>query len=459
MSPRLTLTLATLVALLALGWAASLHGLHFVDLVGFSRRARDLAAGRPPSDGLYPLGFPGWLALAHAMGMGLLPAARLLSVGAGTLLCAIVARRLGVAAAGWLLAQAVFLRWGSSEGTDLPAAALSLAALFLSDRPRLAGLCLGLALSLRWTAAAWVLPLALLLRPGERLHALPGLALGLLPHLIGCAWSGSFVLPDQSLNLAIASGPGAPPPAGIAGVLERLPRGLAQAGPFLLPDPLSRVGAVLGLLSAALPGRTEPDRALRRLAAALLLGGSLHALGLAAVFANARLALPGTLVALGGFGLAAARLGAQRPGWSRPVAIGLGVAALLVGVRSVPAVRAPPAGAELVLALEAARAGCPDADAPTLANNAMVHSVQDGWLVPAVQLGGLRVTPRTTPAALGRIADEAGLRVLVLDPVRARGQVGLTPLVKGDATELDGWRRCADRPLRIWTRAPATVPG
>jgi hypothetical protein len=78
--------------------------------------------------------------------------------------------------------------------------------------------------------------------------------------------------------------------------------------------------------------------------------------------------------------------------------------------------------------------------------------------VPAVQLGGLRVTPRTTPAALGRIADAAGLRVLVLDPVRARGQAGLTPLVKGDATEVDGWRRCADRPLRIWTRAPAPVP-
>jgi hypothetical protein len=457
-SPRLSLTLLSLVALLTLGWAASLHGLHFVDLVGFSRRARDLTEGRPPSDGLYPLGFPGWLALAHATGVGLLPAARLLSVGAGTLLCALVARRLGVAAAAWLLAQAVFLRWGSSEGTDLPAAALSLAALFFADRPRLAGLCLGLALSLRWTAAAWVLPLALLLRPGDRLQALPGLAAGLLPHLIGCAWSGTFVLPDQSLNLAIASGPGAPPPMGVGGVLGRVPRGLAEAAPFLLPDVLSRVGAALGLLAALLPGRSEPDRALRRLAAALLLGGVLHTLGLAAVFANARLALPVTLVALGGFGLAAARLGAQRPTWGRPVAVALGVAALLVATRSVPAVRLPPAGAELVLALAAARAGCPDANAPTLANNAMVHSEQDGWLVPAVQLGGLRVTPRTTPAALGRIADAAGLRVLVLDPVRARGQAGLTPLVKGDATEVDGWRRCADRPLRIWTRAPAPVP-
>ncbi len=451
--------LAAAIAAAALAWAASLHGLHFVDLVGFSRRARDLAEGRPASDGLYPLGLPGWLALAHTAGVALLPAARALSVAAGALLCGLLGRRLGLAAALWLLAQAPFLSWGSTEGTDMPAAALCLAAVLLAERPRLAGLCLGLAMSLRWTAAAWLLPLALALEPGARWRALPFLALGFAPHLVGCLWSGAFVLPDQSLNLAIAAGPGAPPPSGPADLLGRVPRGLVQAASFLLPDVASRVGAGLGVLAAALPARSPAGRPVRRLAAALLLGGVLHAMGLAAVFANPRLALPATLVALLGFGLAAVRVVAERAAW-RPAVSGVLVALAAASAwRSLPALREPPAGAAFVEALAEALAGCPEPNAPTLANNALVHTAVAGWLVPAVQLGGLRVTPRTTPLALGRMADDAGLRVLVLDPVRTRGQPGLAPLSQGEATEVDGWRRCADRPLRIWTRADPSPAG
>jgi hypothetical protein len=87
-----------------------------------------------------------------------------------------------------------------------------------------------------------------------------------------------------------------------------------------------------------------------------------------------------------------------------------------------------------------------------MANNAIVHTTTAGWIVPAVQLGGLRVTPRTNPAALGEIADRAGLRLLVLDPARARGQAGLEPLVRGTDTTIAGWQRCADGPWRVWTR-------
>jgi hypothetical protein len=53
---------------------------------------------------------------------------------------------------------------------------------------------------------------------------------------------------------------------------------------------------------------------------------------------------------------------------------------------------------------------------------------------------------------LGEIADRAGLRLLVLDPARARGQAGLEPLVRGTDTTIAGWQRCADGPWRVWTR-------
>ena len=444
--------LAAALTVLVLGWAASLHGLHFVDLVAFSRRARELTAGRGPTDGLYPFGLPAWLAFAHSAGVALLPAARALSVAAAALLAATSARRLGLPAAVWLLAQAPFLTWGSSEGTDMVAAGLSIAAVFCADRPRLAGLLVGLALSFRWTAAAWLPALALALPAGGRLPALGGFVVGVLPHVLGCAFTGTLVLPDQSLNLTIAAGPGAPPPAGPAGIFARMPRGLAEAAPFLVPDIASRLGAALLLATALLPSRTAAGSALRRLAGALLGGGVLHAVGLAAVFANPRLALPTTLVALAGVGVAAGRIGEAAPRWQRAVGGGLLLLAAGTAATTLPALRAPPKGAEFVTALRGALAGCPELAGPALANNALVHTEVGGWLVPAVQLSGLRVTPRTTPAALGRIADEAGLRVLVLDPVRARGQPGLNPLSSGTDEEVDGWRRCTDRPLRIWTR-------
>jgi hypothetical protein len=357
-----------------------------------------------------------------------------------------------------MLLQGPLLTWGSSEGTDMAAAGLALSALLLGERPRLAGALLGLALSFRWTAAAWALPLAITLPVGGLPRAAGGALLGFLPHLVGSAWGGGFVWPDQSLNLAIAAGPGAPQP-GLIGILGRVPHGLQQAAPYLLPGIASRAGAALLLLNAALPARTPEGRALRRLAGAMALGALVHALGLAAVFANARLALPSTLAALAGFGLAGARVSAEGLAPRRVVvAAMLGIAALS-GLWSVPALRVAPPGAAFVSELGTALANCPSRGAATLANNALVHTVRDGWLVPAVQLGGLRITPRTTPAALGRIADDAGISVLVLDPARARGQPGLAPLARGDATAVDGWARCANGPLRVWTRSPPPNPG
>ncbi|MBK7761529.1 MAG: hypothetical protein IPI35_35040 [Deltaproteobacteria bacterium] len=123
------------------------------------------------------------------------------------------ARWLGVGAALWALATPMVLEFGAVEGTDMPAAALSLAALATAARrPALSGAFLGAAILCRYTALA-AAPVALWLTPA-RGRLLLTLTLTLAPHWGVALWQGRSPLPDQSMNMAIgAGGPGQAPSA------------------------------------------------------------------------------------------------------------------------------------------------------------------------------------------------------------------------------------------------------
>lgn len=452
-----------LVAAALVAWVSAGHSLRFVDLVSFSRRARELAAGRAPSDGLYPLGYPALLAAGHAVGVAVFPMAKLLAGLAGLGLALGVGRRYGAPAALWLLVQVPFLQWASTEGTDLLAAALSLGAILCVGRPILAGVLLGAACTVRWTAAAWIPALWLAAPAGQRVATLLAVAAGTLPHWLACAWCGAWVLPNQDLNLMIAAGPGAPPPGGsrLLDTLSRIPAGLGRALPHALPDLPSRVGAALLALSIFLPARDDAGRNNRRTAAALALGASLHLVALAAVFANPRLALPVSLAVLlgpGAFVCALAPMGRRLAGAGGVLLLS---GAAVVAWSALPALRAPAKEEVTLTRLEEAfvEAGGMPEDEPVMSNSPWAHTATNGWIVPAVHLGGLYVTPRTTPANLAKIADDAGLTTLVLDPARGRRDLaGLRDLFDAKAPEVDGWARRSASSWRIWVRSPAAEP-
>ncbi len=453
--------LLLLAAAALVGWLGREHGLRFVDIVSFSRRARELSAGRPASDGLYPLGYPAMLAIGHAFGAPVLLTARALSLVAAVLLVGLAGRRLGFAAAIWILAQPVLLTWGATEGTDLLAASLSIGAVLLADRPVLAGICLGLAIDVRWTSAAWIPALWIVTAPRERLVAISAMTVGTLPHWMACAWSGHLVFPDQGMNLAMAAGPGAPPQAaGTWAALTRIPSGLLRTTPIVLPDLATRASAALLPLAAVFAaGRGDAEGARdRRLALALFVGGVLHTLALAAVFANPRLAVPATLAALFGVAVAIRRLGRFGTSLRTLASGGLLGAAAAVFWFGLPGLRAPTPDERMAgeLASAFAEAKSPLPPGQVLANNPVAYTEADGWLVPSVNLGGLYVTPRTTPEELARLADEHGLGVLVLDATRSeRDYAGLHALFAAKEPEVGGWTRVSASIWRVWVRPTA----
>lgn len=443
-----------------IGWVSTGHGLRFVDLVSFSRRARELSAGQAPSDGLYPLGYPAILAIGHALGADVFPWAKLISGLAGLGLVVGVGRRYGAAAALWLLVQAPTLQWASTEGTDLLAAALSLGAILSVKRPLQAGAMLGAACTVRWTSAAWIPALLWATAPGGRTATLLAFVAGTAPHWIACLWCGAWVLPNQDLNLMIAAGPGAPPPGASRfwDTVARIPGGLGRALPHALPDLPSRVGVALLAVAALLPTRDDAERTNRRTAAALLLGAALHLVALAAVFANPRLSLPVTLAAL--LGPAAFVYGLSTKGtWiARIGSVPLVLAAAGVAWGALPTLAAPTKDEVTLTRLREAfvEAGGAPEDEQVMSNSPWAHTESEGWIVPAVHLGGLYVTPRTTPADLAKIADDAGLTTLVLDPARGRRDLaGLRDLFDAKALEVDGWSRRSASSWRIWARLPA----
>lgn len=400
-----------LVAAVALGVLAARHPeVRFVDVLGFAARARRLWEGAEPGvrtldggdwvNGLYPVGYPLVLLAGRLAGLDVLGWAKALSVLAGAGLVAGVSRSLGVGAGVFLLGQLGMLTAGATEGTDLPAAALTLGAVLVaarvgeSARPDrtavVAGALLGLACLTRYTAVAAV-PVVLGLGWRGARGLVPALLLTTAPHWAVALWTGASPWPDQSQNLAIAAGH--PTALWSVDTLARWPTGFGRAllAAGDLPAAVGAAGLVVGV--------ARRDRR-----AVALLGLALAHLALLGVaFANPRLTLPATL---------AAALGAA---WLVPTRW-LALAGVAVGLwRLGPALAEEGPGARV--AAPAAAAGA--VDGPCLATSPWFHQRRDGWLVPSIQLSGL-AGPGLDPPALRALAQAHGAGCVALDTARTR---------------------------------------
>jgi hypothetical protein len=398
------------VAALLLAWLNQDHvGLRLVDFLFFCDRARRLDFAEAWLDPLYPVGYPLLLRLGTTLLGDALLAGRLIAGGAA-LLAVDAARRLLGPGAGWLaLVAAPLLAFGLTEGTDLPAAALSLAALAaaVERRPVQAGLLLGGALLCRYTALA-ALPVVLAFSPA-RGRTLLALALATAPHWGMALFLGRSPLPDQSFNLAIAAG--GPTALLSLETLRRWPVGLYGALWMALSNPLALAGGV-ALLGGALVGK--------RGARPLLALGLAHAGLIGLAFANARLVLPTALAA--GLGLAALTPARLR----LPLALG-------IGLFTIPAARLPNPEEETVAAVAPLLAEAPT---PILTAHPWVwQRTAGGYLHAAIPLRELGGDPRQLdPATLVREAQRRGFATVVLEKSRVdRTYPGLRAMMRAKA--------------------------
>jgi hypothetical protein len=392
--------------LLAVG--AAHPGLRLVDFLSFAVRARRLLSGDDLVNGLYPVGYPALLWAVQALVGDVLLAGKLLSALAGALAVFAVARLVGAGAGLAVLASAPLLTFGSTEGTDAPAAALLLLALLAGARGRgaLAGLALGGALLCRYTAAAG-LPV-LLLAMGGGWRARRDLLLVLLaataPHWALAAWTGLPLLPDQGINQAIGASGG--PPGG-AGPWMRAWVGFRRAGADALLTWPARLG-LLGLLWGLLQRRRE--------AALLSLLVLLHLLGLSLYFSKARLVLPAALCLVAGLGFLLPRR------LLLPLALGFGLGAFPRAL--------DPDGEEAMAARGVALVeGLPG---PLLSSSPWLYQREGGWLLPAVNLKRLRDDRGLDPAGLWGLARGGGFRHVALEAGRVPGQFPLLRVLLRD---------------------------
>ena len=379
--------LVGLVALVVLGFLARQHvGLAFVDFIGFSIRAQALPEVGAWHHPQYPIGYPALLALVtHAVG-DVLVAGRIISVVAGVALVGGVARLLGAGAALFVLVPTAVLSWGSTEGTDMLAAALCLwsVAAAAERRPRMAGLWLGLAFLVRHTALA-ALPVVLLAGP---LRVIWVFVLATMPHWTTALAVGGSVLPDQQINLAI--GAGGHVPFWTVDTLVRLPAGAARtlmgvgADPWLIAG---TVGLALGLW-----GR---DRR-----AWMLAGWGLgHLVALSLTHSNPRLALPLVVVAACG------------SAWALPVRLLVPVALVGIGLQ-LRGMGEVPKEAELRQSMVEA---CADLEGTILSTTPWFHRRSGGWILGTEPAQALPTRPHLlTPDALHRHALEGGHDHVVL---------------------------------------------
>ncbi len=418
---RTDLALAAGLGLLLALLAAAHPGLVFVDFLSFANRARRLSEGQELVSGLYPIGYPALLLGARALLGDVLVAGKVLSALAGIGAALAAARLAGPGAALAMAAVPGFLLWGSTEGTDLGAAALGLGALAAArERPALAGVLLGASCLVRYTGIA-ALPGVLILAP-RRGRALLAFILATAPHWGVALWLGVSPLPDQSQNIAIGGGG---PPGAIGETLRRLPVGAGRAA-------WTAWGTLWGGLGIAglLWGIYRKDR----VCTALLSWGLLHVVGVGLAFSNPRLVLPATLVT--GLGLGGL-LPVERRRW-------LALPALLAMSLQLPALLRPGDGEQALR--EIAAFPLPP---PTLSSSPLYHQRRDGWLMGAANLRSLGGDPRRLdPERLIREARARGVRSLALDAERVGASFpGLAPLLRGPAPdglelafEAEGWR-------------------
>ncbi len=425
-----------LVAAVLLAVIAGLHpDLRFVDFIGFATRARLLPEGSDLINPLYPVGYPAALLVGKGLLGDVLIAGKVLSVLAGAGAVWAASRWISPWAGLWLLCSGAVLTWGSTEGTDMAAAALSIGGLLaVRSRPGLAGALLGAAFLARYTAIA-ALPVALLFGRG-RLSIAAVFALVTAPHWACALWLGASVLPDQSSNFAIGGARG-----GLLSMetLRRLPHGLGRAA--LAVFELPREGGGGGP-----PGLATMDRAmllglaglavglLRRdwRAAALVLLAVLHLAGVGMAFVNPRLVLPATLCVV---------LGAA---WLIPGRLLIPAAALSLWL-NLPAAREPSVAASSLAKITAqtdALAG------PILTSSPWFHQRQDGWITSGVLLRRLGDSRRLDPATLRSRALAWDVQHVALDIGRVRASYpGLALLARGkdvegfvEVAKSPGWR-------------------
>ncbi|MCK6522273.1 hypothetical protein L6R49_12625 [Myxococcota bacterium] len=408
-----------------------------VDFIGFSARAERLwGGGAMDSDllnTLYPVGYPALLGLGQRLCGDALWAGKGLAALFGAWLIGAAARWLGVGAALWLLATPMVLEFGAVEGTDMPAAALSLAALSVAARrPALAGALLGAACLCRYTALA-ALPAALWLSPA-RGRLLLSFVVATAPHWGVALWQGRSPLPDQSINMAIgAGGPGEAPSRA-----EAFVRALRGAW-----EPWTAKLGGLGLLV----GLWRRDRR----AVALSLWGLAHVAGISLAFSTPRLALPASLCAAAGlcFVLRGPAL------WA---------AAFGLFAWSAPRLATLSPQEEQLAPLQDLTEGL---DGPFASSTPWFTARRDGWLVESLPLRALERDPRQlTPARLVQRARERGLKHIVLEPGRVTASnPGLRPLLSGAPVEglrlvvrKRGWVIFAVEPV-TGTATPRPPPG
>lgn len=408
-----------------------------MDFISFAERAARLTEGVDLVNPRYPLLYPLALALGARLAE-LLLVGKLLSVLAGAAAVAAAARWLSPAAALWLLLQPAMLQWGSTEGTDMPALALSLWAIerAAAGRGLAAGLLAGAAAMVRYPAGVVLLVVLLGLSGGEPVGrgrrlglAALGFLLLTLPHW-GLALAGlGPLLPQAGENLEIGMGGGPPAPFAeryLRGLLNAL-RGLAD-GPEVprWQGPVLALGA-LGLLVGLV--RRDPR------ARPLLALGLSHLAVLGLFFSTPRLLLPLSLsLALGLAFL--------------PRGLVLAAAALLGVLSLPPALRQDPADAareELVLAARAVP-GRQASSSPWF-----YQRLPDGGLRGAVLLREA-IPPGQSPAwldppRLRAWAQREGIVAIALDGGRVhRTYPALRPLLRGEVegftllAESPGWR-------------------
>ena len=394
------------LALLVLGGLAAAHpGLRFVDFLSFSNRARRLMEGQDLVNGLYPVGYPALLLGARLALGDVLVAGKALSVLAGALAAHSASRLAGPGAAAVMAATGVFLAWGSTEGTDMMAAALALSALASAERPALAGALVGAACLARYTGVA-ALPALLLITP-RRGVALLAFGLATAPHWAVAWWLHLPILPDQSGNMAIGAGPGGPA-SGVGGWAAAAARAAADSFGAWIPG--------VGLLGLAVGAARR-----QRPAAGLLALALTHVAGLGLAFSNPRLALPATLAAALGWRWL---LPERRAPW---LALGL-----IGALAQVPGqARIEPDEAALA---EVARVAAPE---PVLTSSPLYHQRLGGWLQSGVILRSLGGDPRRMdPTSLASAAKRRGFRAVAIESARVSATFpGLRPLTHDPAPE------------------------